>query len=70
MPTVFRSLAFLNLGNLAVDAFPASNILTSSNGGQIFQVVSVWYSLILLVRPAVFLFFFFFFFFEKRVVKT
>ncbi|OXC58360.1 hypothetical protein C358_06228 [Cryptococcus neoformans MW-RSA852] len=47
-PPGFTAFAFLNLGNLAVDAFPASNILTSSNGGQIFQVVSVWYSLILL----------------------
>lgn len=46
-------LAFLQLGNLAVDAFPASNILASSNGGQIFQVVSVWYSFTLLVRHAV-----------------
>lgn len=47
-PPGFTAFAFLNLGNLAVDAFPASNILASSNGGQIFQVVSVWYSFTLL----------------------
>lgn len=46
-PPGFTAFAFMNLGNTARTAFPASGIL-SEQAGETFRLVSVWYGLMLL----------------------
>ncbi|WVR05515.1 hypothetical protein IAU60_002533 [Kwoniella sp. DSM 27419] len=48
-PPGFTAFAFLNAGQRAVEAFPAASILqTGGNGGQTFQIINVWFSLLLM----------------------
>lgn len=48
-PPGFTAFAFLNLGDAAVGAFPASDILGGAEAGRVFLYVSVWFSFMLYV---------------------